>query len=188
MALPKVTYGNYNYGQYARPTPIRYKGGLAEGLAQGAIEFTQGFQKSKQKTKAAEEQAYIISEQYQKDLQKQLGNASVQNREFITKLKQEVGNTVKQYKLGKINLNEYSSKMDGYNNILFESQGVRGLIENIGNSENPEISLEDIRFGPDNFTSNMVRSGLLKENFILSAGEKIVLFYHYQQKILKIFK
>ena len=30
MALPKVTYGTYNYGEYARPTAIKYKGGLGE--------------------------------------------------------------------------------------------------------------------------------------------------------------
>ena len=32
MSLPKVSYGNYNYGQYANPTPVKYKGGLGEGL------------------------------------------------------------------------------------------------------------------------------------------------------------
>ena len=169
MALPKVTYGNYNYGQYASPTAIRYKGGLGEGLAQGAIQFAKGIAKGKQKLKAAEEQAYMVSEKYQKELRERLGNASAQNRQFITSLKENVGNIVKQYKLGRISLDEYSSKMDGYNNILFEAQGIRGLIENISNSKNPEVSLEDVRFGPDNFTSNMVRSGLLKENFILIA-------------------
>ena len=33
MALPRISYKNYNYGQYANPTPIKYKGGLGEGLA-----------------------------------------------------------------------------------------------------------------------------------------------------------
>ena len=36
MSLPKVSYGNYNYGQYANPTPVKYKGGLGEGLAGAA--------------------------------------------------------------------------------------------------------------------------------------------------------
>jgi hypothetical protein len=33
MALPRVTPGSYNYGAYANPTPIRYKGGFGEALA-----------------------------------------------------------------------------------------------------------------------------------------------------------
>ena len=37
MALPIVTYGKYNYGQYANPTPIRYKGGFGEALT-GAVQ------------------------------------------------------------------------------------------------------------------------------------------------------
>ena len=39
MSLPKVSYGNYNYGQYANPTPVKYKGGLGEGLAGAAAIF-----------------------------------------------------------------------------------------------------------------------------------------------------
>ena len=37
MSLPKVSYGTYNYGQYANPTPVKYKGGLGEGLAGAAV-------------------------------------------------------------------------------------------------------------------------------------------------------
>lgn len=47
MGLPKVTYGNYNYGQYANPKAIQYKGGLGEGLAIGAQAFGKAIAQSK---------------------------------------------------------------------------------------------------------------------------------------------
>tara|TARA_R100001510_G_scaffold25057_1_gene21982 strand:- start:1037 stop:2593 length:1557 start_codon:yes stop_codon:yes gene_type:complete len=171
MALPKVTYGNYNYGQYANPTAIRYKGGLGEGLAKGAVEFAKGFAKGKQKLKAAEEQSYMTSEAYKKSLEKALGNASVQNRQFVTELKTDVGNIVKQYKLNKISLDEYSNKMEGYNNILFELQQAKNIITGIADSKNPKIDLKDIRFSADNVTSAMIRNSLQDQSFIVSRNK-----------------
>ena len=46
MALPIVTYGKYNYGQYANPTPIRYKGGFGEALT-GAVQAISTAEKKK---------------------------------------------------------------------------------------------------------------------------------------------
>ena len=51
MGLPKVTYGNYNYGQYANPKAIQYKGGLGEGLAIGAQAFGKAIAQSKKEQK-----------------------------------------------------------------------------------------------------------------------------------------
>jgi len=39
MALPRISAKSYNYGQYANPTPIKYKGGLGEGLAQAGTAY-----------------------------------------------------------------------------------------------------------------------------------------------------
>lgn len=172
MALPKVTYGTYNYGEYARPTAIRYKGGFGEGLAEGAKEFIKGVEKGKQQVVAAKEQGYIKSEEYEKEINKALGSASAINRQFVLDLKKDVGDLVKNYKLRKISLEEYSNKMDGYDNILLELQQISGLTSDIAKSDNPEISLEDIRFGEDNFTSVMIRGALQKQNFILSRNKE----------------
>ena len=172
MALPKVTYGTYNYGEYARPTAIRYKGGFGEGLAEGAKEFIKGVEKGKQQVVAAKEQGYIKSEEYEEKVNKALGSASAINRQFVVDLKKDVGDLVKNYKLRKISLEEYSNKMDGYDNILLELQQISGLTSDISKSDNPEINLEDIRFGEDNFTSAMIRGALQKQNFILSRNKE----------------
>jgi hypothetical protein len=39
MALPRISAKSYNYGAYANPTPIKYKGGLGEGLAQAGTTY-----------------------------------------------------------------------------------------------------------------------------------------------------
>ena len=172
MALPKVTYGTYNYGEYARPTAIRYKGGFGEGLAEGAKEFIKGVEKGKQQVVAAKEQGYIKSEEYEEKINKALGSASAINKQFVLDLKKDVGDLVKNYKLRKISLEEYSNKMDGYDNILLELQQISGLTSDIAKSDNPEINLEDIRFGEDNFTSAMIRGALQKQNFVLSRNKE----------------
>lgn len=172
MALPKVTYGTYNYGEYARPTAIKYKGGLGEGLAKGAVEFIKGVEKGKRQAVAAKEQGYIKSEEYEEKINKALGSASAINRQFVFDLKKDVGDLVKNYKLRKISLEEYSNKMDGYDNILLELQQISGLTSDIAKSDNPEINLEDIRFGEDNFTSVMIRGALQKQNFVLSRNKE----------------
>ncbi len=51
MALPKVTYGTYNYGEYARPTAIKYKGGLGEGIAQGLAKGVSSYMEAKEEKK-----------------------------------------------------------------------------------------------------------------------------------------
>ncbi len=172
MALPKVTYGQYNYGQYANPTPIKYKGGFGEGLAQAAVKFAEGFEKGKKEGILAKEQAFMASTQYEKQINKALGNAQSQNREFVIGLKQEVGDLVKGYKLGRISLDEYSKSMDKYNGYLNDLQLMRGTIEQIASSNNPEIDLKDVRFGLDNIGAAMTRNNLQKQNFIISENAK----------------
>ena len=54
MALPRVTPGTYSYGQYANPTPVKYKGGIGEGITGIAIAGAQVYKNIKEQ-KAAEE-------------------------------------------------------------------------------------------------------------------------------------
>lgn len=171
MALPKVTYGSYNYGQYARPTAIKYKGGLGEGLAKGVVEFAKGIEQGKKNVKMAEEQAYITSTQFEKDVNKALGDASAQNREFVIGLKQEVGDLVKAYKLNKISLDEYSKGMDKYNGYLNDLQIMSGKVQDIASSDNPEVDLTTVRGGLDNIGAAMTRNVLQKGQFIISENE-----------------
>jgi len=171
MALPKVTYGNYNYGQYARPTAIKYKGGLGEGLAKGVVEFAKGIEQGKKNVEMASEQAYITSTQFEKDVNKALGDASAQNREFVIGLKQEVGDLVKAYKLNKISLDEYSKGMDKYNGYLNDLQIMSSKVQAIASSDNPEVDLTTVRGGLDNIGAAMTRNVLQKGQFIISENE-----------------
>ena len=69
MSLPKVSYGNYNYGQYANPTPIKYKGGFGESLAVagGAIATAVKTRKieTRKKIDAANTSSAIAEQKYQ---------------------------------------------------------------------------------------------------------------------------
>lgn len=121
MSLPKVSYGNYNYGQYANPTPIQYKGGLGEGLAGAAKVIGAAIQKNREETKkkneAADVEAALSSRKYKQALNKVFGKASVKNKQYIIDKKKEYGETVKQFKLGNIKLDEYTAKMDEFDNL-----------------------------------------------------------------------
>ena len=48
MALPVVTYGKYNYGEYSNPTPVKYRGGIGEGLTRGFVAFTDANKKKQE--------------------------------------------------------------------------------------------------------------------------------------------
>lgn len=171
MALPKVTYGSYNYGQYANPTAIRYKGGLGEGLAEGLVKGIEGFKKGKAKAKLAEEQSFIASTEYENKVNKALGNAQSANREFVIGLKQEVGDLVKNYKLGRISLDEYSKGMDKYNGYLNDLELMSGIVTNIASSDNPDVDLTTVRPSLDNIGSAMTRNSLQKQQFIISENK-----------------
>ena len=79
MSLPKVSYGNYNYGQYANPTPVKYKGGLGEGLAGAIAVFGAAKRKKKkeekQKLEAADTTSAIAEQKYQAALNENIGKA-----------------------------------------------------------------------------------------------------------------
>ena len=122
MSLPKVSYGTYNYGQYANPTAIKYKGGFGEGLASaistaaktyGAIKGAE-----KKKTEGANAEAVISSQKYGAAMKEYLGNATAQNRKYIKQKKKEYGDIVRQYRLKQISDDEYTEAMDGFENLL----------------------------------------------------------------------
>ena len=59
--LPIVTAKRYDYGAYARPQQVQYKGGVGEGIAAGLIQTGQAFSKAaSEKAKAARERERFI--------------------------------------------------------------------------------------------------------------------------------
>ena len=87
MSLPKVSYGSYNYGAYANPKAIQYKGGLGEGLAKGLAQGIDSYFKKKASDKKEEEEAgqagTINAQKYGAALKEHLGNATSQNKKYI---------------------------------------------------------------------------------------------------------
>jgi len=61
--LPVVTAKRYDYGAYARPQQVQYRGGVGEGIAAGIIQAGQAFSKAaSEKAKAARERERFIEE------------------------------------------------------------------------------------------------------------------------------
>jgi|11BtaG_2_1085332.scaffolds.fasta_scaffold01228_2 hypothetical protein len=165
MGLPKVTYGNYNYGQYANPKAIQYKGGLGEGLAGGAqtIANTIAQSRKEQKEEGKKEdeklkkinidsisKAGIFGSQMKKAAGKSF--AIKENKKYIRQLKKDFGENEKQFALqGSAYADEYSEKKDFFENILNE------LIEFRNHAttalKGSDLDIKDIR----NNTANLAR-------------------------------
>ena len=135
MALPIVTYGKYNYGQYANPTPIRYKGGFGEALTGVAMAISTAEKKKKAQFKEAQETSLMMSMQFNSQLNTAFGKASATNRKFLRDLKQEYGDTVKSYKLGNLGFDDYEDKMTYYQNILDQSMQLASIMKPIIESD-----------------------------------------------------
>jgi len=134
MGLPKVTYGNYNYGQYANPKAIQYKGGLGEGLAGGAQAIAntiaQSRKEQKEEGKKEDEKLKKIDIDsinkagvYGSQMKKAAGKsfAIKENKKYIRQLKKDFGENEKQFGLqGSTYADEYSEKKDYFENILNE--------------------------------------------------------------------
>tara|TARA_R110002020_G_scaffold98255_2_gene234005 strand:+ start:2662 stop:4254 length:1593 start_codon:yes stop_codon:yes gene_type:complete len=124
MALPRVTPGTYNYGAYSNPTPIKYKGGLGEGLvgtAAAAARVIKAKKEQKEKEEKEEEQnqftAFDSSHVYKQGLMKSLPNANEDNTQIINELTQKRYETVLAYKNREISFDEYRMRYDKEENI-----------------------------------------------------------------------
>jgi len=180
MGLPKVTYGNYNYGQYANPKAIQYKGGLGEGLAGGAqtIANTIAQSRKEQKEEGKKEdeklkkinidsisKAGIFGSQMKKAAGKSF--AIKENKKYIRQLKKDFGENEKQFALqGSAYADEYSEKKDFFENILNE------LIEFRNHAttalKGSDLDIKDIRNNPANLARYQQRKAI--ENGLFTFG------------------
>lgn len=172
MSLPKVSYGTYNYGQYANPTPVRYKGGIGEGLAGATAQITAAFQakkeKEKQKLAAADTTSAIAEQKYQAALNENIGKARLQNQKWIIEQKEGYGNAVRDFKLGKIDRDAYLEKMDYYNTLLGNLGLFKDAIKNLGLKD---IDLSLVRSNPEAYRAEIHRRSLRDGNVFISTGE-----------------
>tara|TARA_B100000424_G_scaffold270540_1_gene270128 strand:+ start:1648 stop:3051 length:1404 start_codon:yes stop_codon:yes gene_type:complete len=173
MSLPVVKAGNYNYGEYANPTPIKYKGGLGEGLAKGIAQGTKAFFEAKKKQEklndAANTESALKQREFQLTADKYLQNASEENKKFVIAQKQAYGETVRLFKLKQISLDEYSKRMSGFDNLLLKLQGLNGAVESASKINNGEdLDLTALRSNPAAYDAEIKRRSLIKGGFLLS--------------------
>lgn len=125
MALPKVTPGKYDYGAYAKPTMVKYKGGQeAIGKAiGGAIEKGfESFNKRKGEIKAADEWKTDTVFKLTSEIDSE---TLAQNEIQIKNLTNEMGELGRLKMLGKIPGEEYTKRMVDLNNT-FKSYRILG--------------------------------------------------------------
>ena len=174
MSLPVVSYGTYNYGDYARPKPIQYKGGLGEGITAGFVSIMQRERLNKEKAEAqlkeANEQSLLLSSQFNSQLNAAFGKASATNRQFLQQLKQEYGDAVKAYKLDNLSFEEYEDKITYFQNILNDATQLSAIMKPIIESDR-KISFEDARSDADNQAAVMAYYGVQNGKYILERDE-----------------
>lgn len=170
MSLPVVSYGNYNYGQYANPTPIKYKGGLGEALTGAVVSGIEANKKRKEEYKQALEDSLILSSQFNNQLNKLFGKASAYNKQFLQNLKIDYGNNVKDYKLGKISFEDFQTNQDYFDGILNEATLLSQIMQPIVEDEN-DIKFSQARGDADNQASVLTRWGIKNGKYLLDRDE-----------------
>ena len=147
MALPKVTPGTYNYGEYANPTPIRYnasgEAALGAGIMAAGQFIGEKIQQEKQ-NKALVDKA--ISDTYSRASKE----AREQNPEQVLKFANQAGQLELDYKNGIISRENYikrtASIQDGLTNLVGLQQ-----LENQINLEGIDPSIIKNKQGLDNY-------------------------------------
>jgi len=170
MALPVVTYGNYNYGDYANPKAVQYKGGLGEGLTQGIVAFQKAKQEKRKEIKQALEDSLLLSSQFSNQLNQLFGKASAYNKKFLQDLKIDFGNNVKNYKLGKISFDEYEENVAYFNGVLNDATLLSSVMQPIIESDT-DIKFQEARSDDDNQASVLTRWGIRNGKYLLDRDE-----------------
>ena len=154
MALPRVTPGTYNYGAYANPTPIKYKGGLGEGLAGLMQAGGQVIKAKKDQEKAEDEKAKkdaaalnkikmdALDSQlkYKNALYKANPNPSEQTQNSYNELADLMYKTELGLRTNSIDFNEGSNMKTKLNNVLNISQSVTEWVKDKAKSDLPSIT------------------------------------------------
>jgi hypothetical protein len=178
MGLPKVTYGNYNYGAYSRPTAIKYKGGLGEGLAGAAQVVGKMVQEKKQKIKQVGEDSTLISGKFGTAQQVAAGQklATEQNSNYLRTEKTEFGENFKQWKLGNISGEEYENRKASYESNL-RKMGM--VAEKFKGDASVELDFKNTRLTPNDELRSERREAMEK-GLVLMSKEKGITYYTFE--------
>jgi hypothetical protein len=157
MALPKVTYGTYNYGEYARPTAIKYKGGLGEGIAQGLAKGVSSYMEAKEEKKqfVKKVDTEVVKERARfgdaLDIAAGSKFAEGENKKFIKQMKEDYGNAYRQWRLGNISAEEYEKTRSG---LMGDLRNIASVKDQAMGALQLDIKEEDVR----NTTNDLLRS------------------------------
>tara|TARA_Y100000385_G_C13072761_1_gene629854 strand:- start:105 stop:1496 length:1392 start_codon:yes stop_codon:yes gene_type:complete len=178
MGLPKVTYGNYNYGAYARPTAIKYKGGLGEGLAAIGTAVGKAVVAKKQKIKEINEDSTLISGKFGTAQQVAAGQklATEQNSNYLRAEKTEFGENFKQWKLGNISGEEYENGKASYESNL-RKMGM--VAEKFKGDASVDLDFKNARLTPNDELRSERREAMEK-GLVLMSKEKGITYYTFE--------
>ena len=150
MALPKVTPGTYNYGAYSNPTPIKYKGGLGEGLAGIAVAGAKVIKAKKEQEKADQEKleknqytSFQNQTRYKQALLTSMPNANEHNIAEMNKLADEFGKNELDYLQGNKSFDDYKIAQNNYQTILTKFTNFKNYV--LDKAEGAEVDFSLIR-------------------------------------------
>tara|TARA_R100001509_G_C4877717_1_gene219094 strand:- start:568 stop:2049 length:1482 start_codon:yes stop_codon:yes gene_type:complete len=150
MALPRVTPGTYNYGAYSNPTPIKYKGGLGEGLAGIAVAGAQVIKAKKEQEKADQEKleknqytSFQNQTKYKQALLTSMPNATAANIAEMNKLADRYGENELAYLQGNKTFDEYKVDQNKYQTILTKFTNFKNYV--LDKAEGAEVDFNLIR-------------------------------------------
>ena len=156
MALPKVTPGTYNYGEYANPTPIRYRGGeqaIGAAIGQGLAAAGQIVgQNIKQKKEEAKKDKAILDKVISDTYSRSSKEARESNSEEVMKFANEAGQLALDYKNEIISREEYLKKSTAIQDGLEALNAMQELSKT--------IDLEGV-------TPSMLKNNQSFENYLL---------------------
>ena len=155
MALPKVTPGTYNYGEYANPTPIRYnasgQAALGAGIASAITSVAGAAIQKKQEAKLKEKQNKALVDKVIADTYSRASKeAREQNPEQVLRFANQAGQLELDYRNQLIDRETYikntAAIQDGLTNLVGLQQ-----LENQINLENIDPSIIKNKQGLDNY-------------------------------------
>jgi len=178
MGLPKVTYGNYNYGAYARPTAIKYKGGLGEGLAAIGTAVGKAVVAKKQQTKEINEDTAVQVGRFGTAQEVAAGQklATELNSEYFTLQKTAFGEDNKQFRLGNISALEKENK----NAARYSEMRKIGMVANkFKGDASVELNEKNARLSPGNLL-RVERREAMEKGLVLLSEENGVTHYTFE--------
>lgn len=159
MALPKVTPGTYNYGEYANPTPIRYntrgQEAIGRAIGQGLQTLGQVYGQQKQKEREDKKADEIFTAKVIQDSYSRVNKeARKRNTEEVTRFANQAADLAVKFRSNLITAEEYTSQITAINDALDSLNTIEGLKNQIDLDNIPPVLIKD-KQSLDNYALQM---------------------------------